>query len=150
MNILRIAFFGLPLLWSKALLGVPLPPIGPVDVEGRIEKAVWVPEERLKGRPGLSGSLGRDRTIPAHFLITLADYQGVEPPTARALTRCLTNRPVGGSDPKEKPPFLLLKIHHEDRRLLKAGMRVRIKGYTIRGDEGGTWTSYQVLEILRP
>lgn len=45
------------------------------------------------------------------------------------------------------PPFIILQIAHSDRNHLKKGMKIRVSGYTVRGDEGGTWTSYKKIEI---
>lgn len=58
-------------------LSAPIRPVGPVDVRGTVSEIKWVPEEKLKGIPGMSGSAGHDRVIPAHFLVTLIDYDGV-------------------------------------------------------------------------
>jgi hypothetical protein len=49
---------------------------------------------------------------------------------------------------KDKPLFILLNINHKDKNYLKKGMKIKVRGYEVRGDEGGTWTSYRALEIL--
>jgi hypothetical protein len=36
-----------------------------------------------------------------------------------------------------------------DKEFLKKGMRITVRGYKIAGDEGGTWTYYTEIKILR-
>lgn len=143
-----IIFLSLTLFGTTAVTAVPIPTIGPLNLEGRIAQVTWRPEQKMAGRPGLSGSLGRDRKDPAHFLITLIHYRGVEATTAWAMSRYLQQDLPVSPEHSGAPAFILLKIYQKDSRLLKAGMYIRLRGYLIRGDEGGTWTSYQSLEIL--
>ena len=128
-------------------MAAPIRPIGPVDVSGTISEIKWVPEEKVRGIPGMSGSLGHDRTRFAHFLVTLTDYDGVNAETARRMTGYLDRTSFKGGDQGDKPSFILLKINHNDKNYLKKGMRMRVIGYKVRGDEGGTWTYYDKLEI---
>jgi len=130
-------------------LASPIRPVGPVDVAGRVSEITWVPEQKIKGRPGMSGSLGHDRINPAHFLVTLIDYEGVPSETAAMMTRYLNQAALKGKDPKDRPSFILLKINHNDKNYLKMGLKMRVVGYTVRGDEGGTWTSYKAVEIYK-
>jgi hypothetical protein len=58
------------------LQSAPLPPIGKADIDGTIEKATWEPARKLKAIKGMSGSAGRDRTFPAHFVIVLKSFSG--------------------------------------------------------------------------
>jgi hypothetical protein len=109
----------------------------------------WIPERPIKGLPGLSGSLGRDRVEAAHYLVTLIRYEGVPPETARIMTyyldeSALRNAPAGGH-----PPFLLLKIESKNPDALQPGQRIRVRGYRVAGDEGGTWTSYTDIILLQ-
>ena len=120
----------------------PIRPVGPIDVTGTISGIQWVPETSVKGKPGWSGSLGHDRIRPANFLLTLTDYEGVNDETAYRMTRYLEWNAFKDNEQKGKPPFVLLKINHNDKNYLRKGMRIRVTGYTVRGDEGGTWTYY--------
>ena len=126
----------------------PIRPVGPIDVTGRVSEITWVPEQKIKGRPGMSGSLGHDRINPAHFLVHLTDYDGVTVETAVMMTRYLDQAAFKSKGPKDRPSFILLKINHKDQNYLKKGLKIRVVGYTVRGDEGGTWTSYKAVEIL--
>jgi len=129
-------------------IAAPIRPIGPVDVSGTVSEIKLVPEEKLKGIPGMSGSAGHDRVIPEHFLVTLIDYDGVTAETARMMTRYLDWNALKGEEQKDKPSFILLRINYGDRNFLKKGMKIKVSGYTVRGDEGGTWTSYGTIDIL--
>jgi hypothetical protein len=129
-------------------LAAPIRPVGPVDVTGRVSETTWVPEQKIKGRPGMSGSLGHDRINPSHFLVTLIDYEGVTSETAVTMTRYINWTALKGYEPLKRPSFILLKINHTDKNFLKKGLKIRVVGYTVRGDEGGTWTSYTRVEIL--
>lgn len=127
----------------------PLPPFAPVDITGRIQKICWVAEQQSKGIPGMSGSAGQDRTFPAHFLLKLTDYTGVNAEIARQMTGYIDGHALGEKSEKTLPAFILLQINHEDRNVLKKGMTIRVDGYTVKGDEGGAWTSYARLEVLQ-
>ena len=129
-------------------LAAPIRPVGPVDVTGRVSEITWVPEQKVKGRPGMSGSLGHDRINPSHLLVTLIDYEGVNSEIAVTMTRYINWTALKGHEPQNRPSFILLKIYHTDKNFLKKGMKIRVVGYTVRGDEGGTWTSYTRVEIL--
>ncbi len=126
----------------------PLRPLGPVEVTGLISEIIWVPEQKIKGQTGMSGSAGHDRLNPAHFLVTLSNYEGVTPENAVMMTRYLNLNALKGYEPQNRPSFILLKINHSDKNALKKGLKIRVTGYEVRGDEGGTWTSYKSVEIL--
>jgi hypothetical protein len=146
----QIIFYIFYFLMSMAMTATaaPLRPVGPVDVTGLISEIVWVPEQKIKGQPGMSGSAGHDRINPAHFLVTLLDYEGVASETAVLLIRYLNWSALKGYEPQNRPPFILLRINHSDRNALKKGQKIRVIGYRIGGDEGGTWTSFNSFEIL--
>jgi hypothetical protein len=127
----------------------PIKPVGPVDVAGRVTEITWVPEQKIKSRPGMSGSLGHDRINPAHFLVTLIDYEGVTSETAVMMTRYINWTALKGHEPPNRPSFILLKINHNNKNYLKKGWKIRVVGYTVRGDEGGTWTAYKAVEIFK-
>jgi len=130
-------------------VAVPIRPLGPVDISGTVTGLNWIPEKRIKAVPGMSGSAGRDRTIPAHFIVRLEDFDGVDRQTAMTMTRYL-DRTVRNDQEKDcRPLFVLLKINHTDKNYLKKGMRIKVSGYTIRGDEGGTWTHFLRIDIRK-
>jgi hypothetical protein len=120
----------------------PIRPVGPVDVTGTISGIEWYPETSVKGKPGMSGSAGHDRIRPAHFLLTLTDYDGVNAETALRMTRYLDWKAFSGREQKGKSSFILLKINHNDKNYLRKGMKIRVTGYTVRGNEVGTCTYY--------
>jgi len=142
------------LLWCSLFLiiaslhAAPIRPMGPFDITGTISEVQWVPEEFRKGKPGWSGSLGHDRTIPAHFLVKLIDYDGVAAEHAITITRYISFNAYGDKNPSGMPPFVILKINSKDKTFLKSGMKIQVTGYSVRGDEGGTWTSYSGIKIL--
>ena len=128
--------------------GAPIPPVGPVTICGAISEAKWVPEEMVKGIPRMSGSAGHERVVLAHFLIALRNFDGVDSETARRITGYLAGSAFEAAGPEGTPPLILLKINHPDKNYLRKGMNIDISGYTVRGDEGGTWTSFTGIEII--
>ena len=146
----RISFLTCCFLCIIALhaTAAPIMPVGPVDVSGTVSEIKWVPEEKLKGIPGMSGSAGHDRVIPEHFLVTLIDYDGVTAETARMMTWYLDWNAFKDKGQKDKPSFILLRINSSDGNYLKKDREIKVSGYTVRGDEGGTWISYSTIDIL--
>jgi hypothetical protein len=146
----QIIFFVFCFLLVTAMTttAAPLRPVGPIDVTGLVSEIIWVPEQKIKGHPGMSGSAGHDRINAAHFLVTLLNYEGVTTETAVLMTRYLNWTALKGYEPLNSPSFILLKINHSDKNALKKGLKIRVMGYEVRGDEGGTWTSYKSVEIL--
>lgn len=149
LSTLHPAAWGL-LLCAALLLplrAAPLPAVGKVDIEGMIEKATWKPEKKLKAVKGMSGSAGRNRTLPAHFVVVLKDFSG---PTAKQAG--MLNSFVGGAGSGGTvggmPSKLTVWINSGDPADLKPGMRVRLSGYTVTGDEGGTWAHHEGVRIL--
>jgi hypothetical protein len=117
----------------------PLPPSPPVDVCGVIVEQSWVPAESLPGQKGFSGSLGHDRTFPAHLRIVLENYTGIDATVARRINGFLN---VTGLSEMNR---LALRLPTDNPELLRDVRRLCIEGFTIRGDEGGTWTTYRRL-----
>jgi hypothetical protein len=136
------------LLILATLFAAPIRPQGPFDITGTISEATWVPEEFRKGKPGRSGSLRHDRVVPSHFVVRLINYSGVPAENAIRITRYIKFKAYGDGNPSGMPPFILLKINSKDSKFLKKGMKIRVSGYTVRGDEGGTWTSNSGIKIL--
>ena len=130
------------------MFAAPIRPIGPVDVTGAISEIQWVPEKTVKGIPRMSGSAAKARVVSPHFLVRLVDYEGVSAEAAVIMTRYLDWSAYQNQDIKGRPPFILLKIDYRDPNYLKKGMRIRISGYKVAGDEGGTWTSFTGIEII--
>ncbi len=143
---MAVCFFLMVMVMNT--LAFPIRPVGPVDVTGKVSEITWVPEQKIKGHPEMSGSAGHDRLRPAHFLVHLTDYDGVTIETAVTMTRYIDQAALKSKGPKDRPSFILLKINHNDQNYLKQGLKIRVVGYTVRGDEGGTWTSYKAIEIL--
>ena len=129
-------------------IGAPVRPFGPADVAGIIGDLHWYPEKKEKTIRGMSGSAGVDRTMPAHFLLTLRVVEGVDSQTAVAMTRYFDSLAFKSEEKNFIPTFVVLKINHSDKNYLKKGMKIKVFGYTIRGDEGGTWTYYSRIDII--
>ncbi len=143
-----LALFGLLIMIAVDGLAAPLPLFAPVTVAGTIEEVDWVAEKHSPAMPGMSGSAGQNRIFPAHFRLKLVDFSGVSASTAQQMTRYIDWHALDELAEDAMPPFILLQIDHTDKNLLMKGMTVRVDGYTVRGDEGGTWTTYSRLEVL--
>lgn len=142
---LMISLFCAILVGGTAI-AAPLPREQPANISGTIAEAKWFPAKSLRGIPGMSGSAGHDRTVAAHFLVTLKNYDGISSATAKRISFYV--RPAAAGAMSTDQPTVQLQLNHEDREYLKSGMRIRVKGYQIAGDEGGTWTRFSAIEIL--
>lgn len=130
---------------SRYAAAAPRPRIGPMTIQGNIETITWNPEKFRKGlytirngkRHNASGSLGHDRTVPAHYSIFLSGT---------------TVHNEAGADPeysfKSGAKIRIVINHPENNGFLRKGMRITIYGYTVNGDEGGDWYRYRKLSIL--
>ncbi|MBI5848868.1 MAG: hypothetical protein HZB31_13155 [Nitrospirae bacterium] len=132
------------LFMASNSFSAPLPRFEPVDLSGTISDVRWFPEKSVMGTPGMSGSAGKDRTFPAHFIVELNNAEGVDRETAGRLSYFVAGERSKG----RKDSTMFLQLDHRDRNFLQKGMEIRIRGYTVRGDEGGTWTSYKKIEVL--
>lgn len=141
-------FLLLPAWFLTGASGAPLPPRGAVDITGVIESVEWVPETTEQAKPGFSGSLGRKRTFPSHLAVTLKDYKGPAAVDARQLNFLVGARQLNSSNTAAAPTRLMVWINTGDRDLLRTGMRIRLRAYTVTGDEGGTWAHHGEPEIL--
>jgi hypothetical protein len=122
----------------------PLPPFPPVDICGDIVSTSWKPGFELPGKPGFSGSLGHDRAFPARFNVVIEHYSGIDARAAARINGLLSfDAGQAGGDPSQ----LLLIIASPDPDLLTRARSLCVYGYTIRGDEGGTWTSHRTLVV---
>jgi len=146
----RLFLFGIVTVgWVAAASAAPLPPMDPVTIEGTISQVQWMPDTKVKGRPGFSGSLGVDRTVPAHFRITLIDFRGLNKDMAWRINGIMSDPSSNpNADRGQPPPHLILQLNDKDPHALKPGMRVRVREYVVGGDEGGTWTRFTKLEIV--
>ncbi|WP_353684945.1 hypothetical protein V4D30_03895 [Thermodesulfovibrio sp. 3907-1M] len=126
---------------------VPLPSVDKYDITGTISEIEWYPKKFIKGISGMSGSAGKDRIMPPHYILKLTDYEGISSEDALKITRYIKWDTLNNNE-KREPPFILVKVNHKNRYFLKKGMRIKIKGYTVRGDESGTYTYYEKIEVL--
>ncbi len=134
------------LLLATRAEAAPIPPIGPLDLCGEVAMQSWEPERFVAGKPGFSGSLGRDRTFPARFRVVLRNYRGVDAATAGRINGYLSMRPEerGAGEPR-----VVLLLPHADARFLDGAVSLCVEGFHISGDEGGTWTRYRTLSVQR-
>jgi hypothetical protein len=105
-----------------------------MTIEGTIQKISWHPDKIVKGQPGKSGSAGNDRTIPAHYMVTLQDTKVT---------------PKGNDQvPFESGKTIEIMLNHpKDDNFLKQNMKVRIVDFKmIVGD--AVQTSFKGIEIL--
>lgn len=130
------------------LVAAPVPPAGPMNITGTIESLEWVPKEFIKARiPGASGTLGVDRMLAARFKVVLRDYTGLTEDNVKELRR-FYNGAFPGNPPDHPSPRIHITLLSGNPKLLAVGMKIRVTGYTIAGDEGGDWESCDKLEIL--
>jgi hypothetical protein len=139
---------GIQLLFILVAAAAPIRPVGPLDVTGTVSEVRRVPERLIKGTPGASGSLGRDRIEAAHLLVKLIDYEGITPETARIMTHYLNESASRNTPDKDPPPFVLLRLGIKNPDQMRPGLRIRVTGYKVAGDEGGTWTAYTEITFL--
>ena len=116
---------------------VPMIPLGPVDASGTIVDLKWVPAKRIQGIPGMSGSAGGDRIIPAHYLAALRPYTGPDAQLARWFNHRVGAGDLNPADFDQAPATLVVWVHGVRPGHLKIGMRILLPAYTIFGDEGG-------------
>lgn len=117
----------------------PLPPFPAVNVCGVVVEQSWSPSQSVPGRPGFSGSLGRDRTFPARLRIVLENYTGIDATVARRINGFLNATELSEMN------RLALLLPTDNPDLLRGVHRLCIEGFTVHGDEGGTWTAYRRL-----
>ena len=124
----------------------PIPPLGPLDICGDVAMQNWEPRRLVRGKPGFSGSLERDRTFPARFRVVLRNYRGIDAATAARINGVLSMKPEerGAGEPR-----VVLLVPHADARFLEDAASLCLEGYHISGDEGGTWTRYRTLSVRR-
>lgn len=132
---------------AGSAVAAPLPPVPPVDVCGKVRSAKWLPPETRPAVPGMSGSAGRQRSWPGRFVVVLGATRGIVRSRKEQINRLLlTSRDGGGV--ALRPGQLLLVLPDEDPALLKRSDRICVTGFTVSGDEGGTWTRYEKLRFV--
>lgn len=127
----------------------PVPPVGPADIEGTITDVTWLPEQFFRGIPGMSGTAGMDRKIPPRFRVSLTDYKGIDEKQVYRMKNYFSWAVSEKFTAQGYPEYIVLELQHPDKSLLKKGMRIKVTGYRLGGDEGGDWTTYKEIEILR-
>ena len=114
---------------------IPMAPMASMTIVGTIETISWVSEKSVKGTTGISGSAGSDRTVPAHYSVTLKDTK-------------VTSDGNGYAPFESGKPIVITLDHPEDDNFLKAEMKVKIIDFTMGGDEGGVRTRFKEIVIL--
>jgi hypothetical protein len=107
----------------------------------------WEPERFVPGKPGFSGTLGRDRTLPARFRAVLQNYRGIDAATAGRINGYLSMKPAERGE--GVPPRVVLLLPHADAHFLDGAISLCVEGFHVSGDEGGTWTRYRTLSVTR-
>jgi hypothetical protein len=114
--------------------------MAPVDLCGTIRSTTWIAEQHLAAVPGASGTLGQERSVPAHGRVVLQPFDGISPATAHRLSAL-----VGGSE--LAADAMLVLVPEVDPARLAAGRRLCLVGYKITGDEGITRASRTSLTL---
>lgn len=132
------------LFFSALSTSAPVPRIGPMHIEGTIESVTWSPASFIRGkgfwREGkwhpMSGSLGRNRTIPARYTVILKESRVETLPSADP-----------GRSFRSGSVITLFINHEANDGYLCRGMRIRVLDYTVGGDEGGDWHSFSGISV---
>lgn len=128
---------------SDVSFSAPIKQFPPMAIEGTIQEISWHPDKFVKGKYS-TGTLGMDRTIPAYYKITLTDT---------VIKYKETNSDEGYipiSYGHKSGDIVTVTINHEsDDGFLKEGMRIKIYDYQVAGDEGGSWTFFEKIEIIK-
>lgn len=127
--------------------GAPLPAFEPVDLCGSAGVVTWLDPLYLPAVPGMSGSAGHGRKWPGRFVILLHKTSGISAAQVAQINGLLSSAPDAAAL-SGVPGDLILVLPHRDRGALTAGVRLCVYGFDISGDEGGTWTDYDCLEIV--
>jgi len=150
MRKILVGCIGLCLLAFAPWVGAaPLPPFTPVDLCGTVVSHEWQPARFVLGKPGYSGSLGRDRTFPARFRVVLENYRGIDAAAALRINGYLGLPPAQAGAGVSGPARVVLLLPHADPRFLDGAASICVEGVHIGGDEGGTWTRYRTLSVTR-
>ena len=136
------------LVGSGPLSAAPLPPLPPVNICANILSAAWLPPRTAPATPRMSGSAGRERSWPGRFVVIVNNVRGVGPREIARINALLATSPDGGAAAHLRPNLLLLVLASGDRSRLTGMKSLCVQGFTIRGDEGGTWTHHSGLKTF--
>lgn len=95
----------------------------------------------------MSGSIGRGRKWPGRFVIVLSRTDLAAAIVERI--NLLLGFSLNAVGLKLGHADLVLVLTHEDAAALDGMASICVDGFTISGDEGGTWTDYRSLSISR-
>jgi hypothetical protein len=124
------------IIWTCVVFAAPMPPTGPVTIEGTIKEIRWHRAKLIRATSGMSGSAGKVREFPARYVIKLMDV------VMRAPSQ-------GGGEILRKTPVATVMLDHpRNDRSLKKGMRIIVFNYRESGDEGGTWSTFDKVQIV--
>jgi hypothetical protein len=93
----------------------------------------------------MSGNIGRGRKWPARFVVVLtrADLA----PDATERINLLLASSLETTDLKLGPDGLVLVLPHQNPAAFDGIVSICVSGFSISGDEGGTWTNYRGLSL---
>ena len=138
---------------SVDVAAAPLPPVRPADFCGTVVQIGWLEPTTRPGVKGMSGSAGQERLWPGRYRVVLANLSGVSPETVALINNLLSTSADGaGVNLGEGELLTVLPVQAEGLQAGEgpvAGDRICVEDFTIRGDEGGTWTGYAGVEIIR-
>ncbi|ADZ72287.1 hypothetical protein SL003B_3867 [Polymorphum gilvum SL003B-26A1] len=106
----------------------------------------WLAPLTLPGTPGLSGSAGRTRSWPGRAVVLLGAVSGPEYDRREQINRVLATS-ADGRVLQPGPGQLLLILPMQDPSQIEGAGRLCVTGFSVRGDEGGTWTGYREIEL---
>ena len=129
--------FYFTLIWEISF-SAPIPQIGPLTIKGTIKKISWNPKKFIKKISGASGTLGKDREIPAQYRITLTNTVVDDQKAAD----------VHGAYRSGRTLYITI-YHNQDDGFLKKRMVIKVYGYQVNGDEGGDWYSFRKIQIIK-
>ena len=125
----------------------PLPPLPPLNACGTIESHAWLPPRSAAPVAGMSGSASRERHWPGRFVTVLRDLHGVGGREVARINALLVTS-SDGAGIRLGPGQLLLVIADDDPARLAGMKSLCVTGFTVSGDEGGTWTRHTGLKTF--
>jgi hypothetical protein len=124
------------IIWACVAFAAPTLPTDPVTIEGTIKEVRWHPARRIRATPGMSASAGKGREFPARYVIKLMDVVVRAPSQGR------------GEVLRKTRAATVMLDHSMNDRSLKKGMRIIIFNYRESGDEGGTWSTFDRVQVV--
>ncbi len=132
-----LTLFTISLSLPSPASAAPIPRTGPLTIEGTVEDVRWSPEAVYKGKPGMYGTLGQERTFPARYQVVLKNISTLE------------GNEYGLSVDRESGKAMLLLSHPSDDQFITKGMRIVVTGYEAWGDEGGDWSKHISVKVIK-